>query len=424
MTRTTLWRTTRHHARLTLLSTLCAAGTGLSSQHAKKPEPPKPAGSTQIITHVARPERRDATQSLINSLELPDGFRATVFADGLKGARMMAVGPDGSIYLTRREAGEVVRLRDHDGDGHAEEREVMASGLKHVHGITIYDGELYVATVKEVMRAPLAPGKGKPDWETLIDDLPDGGQHPNRTLAFGPDGQLYITVGSTCNACPEPNPECATLLVAKPDGSQRRIFAKGLRNTIGFGWHPETGELWGADHGIDFLGDDIPPEELNLLKDGKDYGWPYSWGNKHVNPAVQDPPNGTKEAHAAASEPPMLEFTAHSAPIAMVFCGTTADNTTRGPAAPLGFPADCRGDAFVAMHGSWNRTPPDGYEVLRIRFEGGKPVKSEPFLSGFLTENGKAQFGRPAGLVFAADGSLLVSDDENGVVYRVSHEGR
>jgi glucose/arabinose dehydrogenase len=225
---------------------------------------------------------------------------------------------------------------------------------------------------------------------------------------------LYLTVGSTCNCCIEKNPENATILRVQPDGSRRKIFARGLRNTIGFGWHPKTQEMWGMDHGSDWLGPDTPPEELNKLEEGRDYGWPFVYGDRQVIPGWESHPKfGNLKRYAARTTPPVLGYQAHSSPIQMVFY--TASQ----------FPEEYRNDAFVAMRGSWNRKPPIGYEVVRIKFDKeGRPVAFQKFLTGFLIEGGRAFFGRLAGLAVAKDGSLLVGDDTNGVIYRVSYQGK
>ena len=222
---------------------------------------------------------------------------------------------------------------------------------------------------------------------------------------------LDIIVGSTCNACNESNQENATLLGASPDGKSRTIFAKGLRNTIGFAWHPETGELWGMDHGIDFLGDDEQPEELNKIEAGKQYGWPHVFGDGGLNP--QSTPVGeiTKEQWKSNSVPMTLGYTAHAAPMQMVFASGAA------------VPAEYKGDAFVTMRGSWNRQQPSGYEIVRIRFENGQPKTIEPFVTGFLTDGGKSHIARPVGLAIAKDGSILMAGDTNGVIYRIASTG-
>jgi glucose/arabinose dehydrogenase len=271
-----------------------------------------------------------------------------------------------------------------------------------------------------------------------VSDLPDGGQHPNRTIGVGPDGKLYVSVGSTCNACPESNSEHATMLRLNLDGTPAqnppnpnhpmlardpmamispRVFASGLRNTLGFDWHPTTGQLWGSDHGSDGLGDDVPPDEINQIVEGTSYGWPYCWGDRQIDPTIDQPSRAmTKEAYCPKTAPPDATYQAHSAPIAFIFYRGTA------------FPEEYRGDAFVAFRGSWNRSQPTGYKVVRVSFDGGVPATAaggtavhDDFLSGFLIEGGAANFGRLAGLTVDGTGALLVSDDTNGVIYRVSH---
>jgi len=270
---------------------------------------------------------------------------------------------------------------------------------------------VFLATDTQVYRATLLEGGALGTPVPIIDDLPNAGQHPNRTLAVGPDDKLYITVGSACDACPLDDPEYATILRAELDGARREIVASGLRNTIGFGWHPTTGALWGMDHGSDWRGDDTPPEELNEIEEGKHYGWPYCYGNRQIDTIIQKPPMSTKEAFCAMTTAPVLENQAHEAPIGMVFY--TASQ----------FPALYEDSAFVAFRGSWNRLPATGYKVGRVVFENGRPVRIEDFVTGFLIEDGKAQFGRLAGIAVASDGSLLFTDDENGVVYRVTYVG-
>ncbi len=379
-----------------------------------EPVAPEAGAPPTVMGHVVAPQQWAATPELVAGLGLPAGFTITVFAEELGNIRMMAQAEDGSLYLTRREQGDVIRLADADGDGAADgPPEVVASDLPYVHGIALQEGRLYLATDTQLLAGEL-DGEGMVgELETLIDDLPDAGQHPNRTMAFGPDGMLYLTIGSTCNACAETNPEAASLLQVEADGSARTVFASGLRNTIGFGFHPETGELWGMDHGTDWRGDDSPPEELNRLEEGLNYGWPYCYGFLEADGLFsQEPPGMTKEQYCTElTTGPVLTYTAHSAPIGMVFYGGAQ------------FPTNYQGGAFVAMRGSWNRQPPTGYKVVFLRFADGEPVGFADFLSGFLLPDVPAHFGRLAGLLVAQDGSLLVGDDTNGVLYRVTYTG-
>lgn len=366
------------------------------------------ADAGSVARDAFRPLERAPTPELVASLRLPAGFRIDTFADDLGHARMLAVrGND--VYLTRPMQADVLRLRDIDGDGRADERAVVASGLTGVHGIAFRGADFYLATPKIVYRGTVADDGQLSAPAPIMEDLPDGGQHPNRTLGFGPDELLYISVGSSCDACAETNEEHATLLRAQPDGSSREVFARGLRNTIGFAWHPSTAVLWGMDHGSDWRGADLPPEELNRIEAGNDYGWPYCYGQRQPDPVIQDPPDTTKAAYCADTTPATLETQAHHAPIGLVFYTAAA------------FPADYRNDAFVAMRGSWNRIPATGYQIARVDFDAsGQPRRFEPFVDGFLSADGQSTFARPAGIAVDARGALLFTDDANGVIYRVS----
>ncbi|MGN7159772.1 YbhB/YbcL family Raf kinase inhibitor-like protein [Sphingomonas sp. SAFR-052] len=346
------------------------------------------------------------------SLKLPRGYRAVVWASGLGNTRLIAVAPDGSVYVSRRSEADIVRLVDANRDGHADGAPTVVVNRPGLHGLTIHDGMLYFMTAKEVFRAPLRPDGGIGRVETLIDDLPDAGQHLNRTLAVGPDKMLYISAGSTCNACDESSQENATLIRASLDGKTRRVWASGLRNTIGFGWHPRTGELWGWDQGIDWLGNDLQREEVNKIERGKRYGWPYVFEDGKRNPQDEPPGGLTAAQWAAASTNPVLMHVAHSAGMQMAF----------HPGG--GFGPDVAGDAFVALRGSWNRKPASGYELARIRFDAnGQATLVETFLSGFMSRDGTGQYGRPCGVAVMRDGSILLSDDANGVIYRITYDG-
>ncbi len=368
---------------------------------------------SKITGNLNRPEQLEATDGRIKTLKVADGFALSVFAKDLGEPRMMAATPDGKLYVTRRgEKGDVLLIEDTDGDHKADKSRTVLK-LPHVHGIAVRDGTLYLATVRELYSAKILEGGEPGELKRIYDDLPDAGQHPNRTMAFSPEGKLYLSVGSTCNAAPEPNKESATLLEIATDGGERRIHCSGLRNTIGFGWHPGTGKLYGMDHGIDWLGDDSQKEELNELKEGAKYGWPFVFEEGKANLA-DDPKETTGlswEEYAKTCEPCVLTATAHSAPMALLFPSTEQ------------FPKDFGGDALVTFHGSWNRGEPSGYSVMRLRFEGGKPVKFEPFIEGFYRAEEEGQFGRPCGLVESKDGSVLMSDDGAGVIYRIAKEG-
>lgn len=367
--------------------------------------------NVQYPVTVFKPNKVPVTSERLAQIKAPDGFTVEPFASGLGNSRILAVADDGTIYVSRRDEGDVLMLRDADGDGKADSAPVTVATLPQAHGLAVHEGKLYIVTVKEVFVGDIEDDGTLGPLTMLIGDLPDSGQHPNRVMAFGPDGMLYISVGSTCNACNESNAENAAMLRVTPDGKSRTIFASGLRNTIGFDWNRETGELWGFDHGIDFLGDEVQPEELNKLEMGKQYGWPHIWGMDGVNPQSTPPGGITKAQWAEQSTPMVIGYDAHAAPMQFKFYSGNS------------FPIEYQGDAFATMRGSWNRAPASGYEIVRVHFDNGEPVSIEPFVTGFLTDGGTTHIARPVGLAVAKDGALLMADDANGVIYRIVYTG-
>lgn len=362
---------------------------------------------TAASVNTSYPQHVDYTPDLVSRLKVPQGFTVKAVATGLGKPRMIAI-DNGMLYITRRDQGDVLLLADKNGDGTFEDLKTIVKEFTGVHGIAIQSGWLYLISNRELKRGKLKTDGTVDSLELLIKDLPDGGQHPNRTLAFGPDGMLYITVGSTCNDCADANPENATLLQVTPDGKSRRIFARGLRNTIGIDWHPQTKELWGADNGTDWRGEEIPHEEINKIIEGGDYGWPLVYDKQQVDETREDPVGNTKAAFAKTTQIPAVLMPAHSAPINFIFLNKAGS-----------FPAAYSNDAIVSLHGSWNRAKPDGYKISRVKFTNGQAVSSEDFLTGFLSADGKTRFGRPAGLAASSKG-VYVSDDESGVIYLVS----
>ena len=406
-------KSTRTSIPRSLLAACVAIGGYLVALPAERVRGADKPTVAKAETHVFRPGTAEPTDERVAQLKLPPGFRIAKWAERLGKPRMITVGEDGTVYVSRRQPGDVLALRDKDRDGKAEDVRTVAN-LPNAHGLAVRDGKFYVVTVKQLYVAPISADGSLGEPKQILGDLPDAGSHPNRTIAFGPDGMLYLSIGSPGNDPHLDREDYATLVRMKPDGSERKVFASGLRNTIGFGWHPKTGQLWGFDHDIDNLGDDQPPEELNRIEEGATYGFPYVWGDNQINP-VRDPTEknlGTWQDWQKKSKPPVLMYTAHAAPIEMEFY--------KGGQ----FPPEYAGDAFVAMHGSWNRKTPSGYEVVRVRFdERGEPTKIEPFITGFLVENNTKMIGRPCGLAVLKDGSLLVGDDSAGVIYRVTYEG-
>ena len=334
-------------------------------------------------------------------INLPPGFSINVYAEGLNGPRMMAIGPDGALYVAERGAGRVVRLPDLDGDGMTDGLEVVADGLDRPSSLVFYqDGSLYVAETTRVLRLSRPDAQGVyQDQQVVIEGLPSGG-HNTRTMLFSPDWEtLFVSVGSSCNVCDENDPRRAAIVQYAPDGANERIYASGLRNAVGITFRPGTSELWATNNGRDMLGDDLPPENIYRVVDGGDYGWPRCHSGR-----ISDPEFGGSSACEDVL-PPQVEMQAHSAPLGLVFYNGE------------GFPAEYQGDLFVAFHGSWNRTLPTGYKVVRIAMQGDKPGPVQDFATGWLVDN--SSWGRPVDLVVATDGSLLLSDDAAGFIYRI-----
>jgi Raf kinase inhibitor-like YbhB/YbcL family protein len=371
---------------------------------------------------VYEPQRLPATDARIQSLTVPQGFRVQRFAEGLDNPRMLAVADDGTVYVTQRTPGNLVMLRDTDGDGIVDLQKIVVR-QRNLHGIAIHGREIFLADIKAIYAGDILADGRIGERRIVTAGLPDGGQHPNRTLAFSPDGELFVSVGSTCNECREPNPQHATLQrvgneaarSSRPDQSAaREIYASGLRNALGFGWHPGSGRLYAFDNGIDWLGNDEQSEELNeITAAGQRFGWPYVYDDDQINPHTE-PLETTSEKWAEMSEEPVGMYSAHAAPMQMTFY-TGAQ-----------FSTEYRNDAFVSMRGSWNRKPPHGYEVVRVRFDAsGGFTGFEPFVTGFIQPiaNGHGFFGRPVGVTAAKDGAVLFTDDTNNMIYRVAAAG-
>jgi glucose/arabinose dehydrogenase len=336
-------------------------------------------------------------------INLPPGFEVQTFASELDTPRHMAVSPAGDLFVANMRGGQVFVFPDKDGDGKADQRITFAEGLRGPHSIAFFEGAIYIAVRDGVVRYVDKDGdlKGE-DKKVLISDLPVGG-HSTKTVSFGPDKKMYVSVGSTCNICEEKDPRRATILQYNLDGTGEKIFAKGLRNSVGLTWHPQTNELWAADNGRDWLGDDLPPEEINIIKEGKHYGWPYCYGQQQPNPEFKDRTDFCKE-----TLPPTVPLQAHSAPLGLTFYTGKQ------------FPEEYQGNLFVAFHGSWNRSIPTGYKVIRVKLVEGQPEKIEDFATGWLVEGDV--WGRPVDVVVGKDGALYVSDDKKGVIYRIFYK--
>ena len=325
-------------------------------------------------------------------LHLPVGFHIAIFAQ-IPGVRFGTGAPDGRLVVSQMREGRVLAL---DSDGHATP---LASGLRLPHGVAYHNGVLYVAETARVVRAP-RPG----EVLTVVPVLPSGGGHFTRTLGFGPDQWMYVSVGSSCNACIEQDPRRAAILRFNPDGSHGEIFATGLRNTVGFAWDPGTGALWAVVNGRDWLGDDLPPDILVKVVRGGFYGWPYCYGNRILDPELGRPDRCRQMLL------PALEMQAHSAPLGMTFSRGTS------------FPSRYQGGAFVAFHGSWNRSVPTGYKLVYVPFANGAPAgPAEDFATGWLQSDGTA-WGRPVDPIVGSDGRVYLTDDLSGAIYRIWYQ--
>src|SRR5881296_1221964 len=351
------------------------------------------------------PAGQDTVLIAGHALYVQSGFNLNLFAEGLGGVRSLALGPGGAVFAALTGAGTIVRLVDANGDGVADApAQTVLSGLNGPFGLAFRRDTMYFAEQTTVKR--LDPGAAAP--VTLVSGLPSGG-HSTRTIAFGPDNLLYVAVGSSCNVCNDAPPRAAVTRY-NLDGSSPHTFATGLRNSVGLAFHPTTGELWANNNDRDDIGgttdramtDSLPPEHVNILKDGKWYGWPQCYLPGKPNSDVF--PN----ADCSGVEPPALTVQAHSAPLGLTFYVGTK------------FPAEYQGDAFMTYHGSWNRSVPTGAKVVRIRVQSGRPTAALDFVTGWQLADG-SRWGRPVGLVVAADGSLLIADDTGDRIWRVSY---
>lgn len=339
-----------------------------------------------------------------SALTLPPGFTAEVYASGLSRPRFITFSPDGVLYVAEAGGGRVIALPEDQAPGRAARQVTVASGLESPNSLAFAGNVLYVGEVSRVARMTVDANLHASNQQDIITDLPKGGNHVTRTVLIGPDGKLYVSIGSSCNVCNESDPHRASVWQYHTDGSGGRLYAHGLRNAVGMAVNPVTHEIWVTNNGRDLLGDDTPPETIYALRDGADYGWPRC----HAGTIV-DPDFGSAGA-CQGVEQPFVKMQAHSAPLGLAFY------------TPSKFPAKYHG-LFVAFHGSWNRSVPTGYKVVFIPLDGQGHIVGPPqdFVTGWL-QNGSAS-GRPVGLAVGPDGALYVSDDSAGMIYRISYSG-
>lgn len=339
-----------------------------------------------------------------DSIKLPPGFNISVYAPDVPGARSMAIGARGTLFVGSRGEGKVYAVVDRNGDHKADEVITIASGLRSPNGVAFLDGNLYVAEISRVIRFDNIEArlKNPPGPVSINSSFPDKSHHGWKFIRFGPDGRLYVPVGAPCNVCEEKDPRFASIMRMLPDGSKLEIFAGGVRNTVGFDWHPRTGELWFTDNGRDWMGDNQPPDELNRAPTaGLHFGFPYRHGR-----SISDPEFG-KKGRNRESVAPEIELGPHVASLGMRFYTGSM------------FPQEYRDQIFIAEHGSWNRSTPDGYRISLVRLKNSRAVSYETFASGWLRDG--FAWGRPVDVQVMPDGSLLVSDDKAGAIYRISY---
>jgi glucose/arabinose dehydrogenase len=340
----------------------------------------------------------------LETLKLPPGFSISLFADNVPNARSMTLGPAGTVFVGTRTAGNVYAVIDADRDQKAERVVTIARGLEMPNGVAMRNGSLFVAEVSRILRFDnIEASLDKPPAPAVvIDSYPKDRHHGWKFMAFGPDGWLYVPVGAPCNVCERPDPRYSSITRIRPDGSGLEVFASGVRNTVGFDWHPVTKELWFTDNGRDMLGDDVPPDELNVAPaKGLHFGFPYC----HAG-TISDPEFGAGRP-CAGFTPPARPLGPHVAALGLRFYTGAM------------FPASYRNQILIAEHGSWNRSVPIGYRVMKVTLSGSRVTGYEPFAEGWL--QGRKAWGRPVDVLVMPDGAVLVSDDQAGVIYRISY---
>lgn len=353
------------------------------------------------------PMFKDPDQSTLGQIIVPEGFEVSIFAEGVKNARSMVYSPNGVLFVGTRDKGDVYAIVDDDKDFKADTIYTIAKKLRMPNGVAFKDGHLYVAEVSRILKFSDIENKlsNPPIPEVIYENYPTERHHGWKYIAFGPDGKLYVPVGAPCNICESEEEVFNTITRIDPDGKNMEIIQKGVRNTVGFDWHPETGELWFTDNGRDWMGDDQPFCELNRAeRDGLHFGYPYCHqGN------LSDPEFGQKFP-CSDFVAPAKNLGAHVAPLGMEFY--------------LGdqFPSEYKGQIFVAEHGSWNRTKKSGYRVMMAKLNGNEVIDYIPFAYGWLNAENDEVSGRPVDIEMLPDGSILVSDDFADMIYRITYK--
>ncbi|WMN06399.1 sorbosone dehydrogenase family protein [Marivirga arenosa] len=360
-------------------------------------------------TSEEKVEAKPSTEmdSLLSTLNLPEGFEISVYAE-VPNARSMALSESGTLYVGNRQEDKVYAVKDTDGDGTADKKYILAEGLNMPNGVALKDGDLYVAEVSRILKfADIENSLESPSYEVIYDEYPTDKHHGWKYIAFGPDGKLYVPVGAPCNICNNPDkPVYASITRMNPDGTNMEVYAHGVRNTVGFTWHPETQDLYFTDNGRDMLGDDIPPCELNVVTEkGQHFGYPFCHGG-----TIKDPEFGDMRS-CDEFKKPYRNLGPHVAPLGLKFY--TANQ----------FPEKYHNQIFIAEHGSWNRSKKIGYRIQMVsNTDEGEPTY-ETFINGWLDHEKQEAWGRPVDVLLNDAGDMLISDDLKGVIYKVSYKG-
>jgi glucose/arabinose dehydrogenase len=378
----------------------CASATTTSDA-----TPAIPTTRAATATHSGTAATNYGTAS-IPGIHLPAGFQISVYAKGLSQPRFMTIGPRNVLLVANRDGGSIVALTPGSSNARAAQQKVIVSGLNSPTSVVLHAGYLYIGEANAIARVQLHDNLQAGPVKRIL-SLPDGGQHNTRTVLIGPDNRMYVSVGSTCNVCIEQDPHRAAVWVYNLDGSNGRLFAKGLRNAVGMLINPWNKQIWVDVNGRDLMGDNTPPETLYSLIDQADYGWPRC----HAG-TIHDPQFGQATNACQGVQQPLEKMQAHSAPLGLAFPPQNAKQ----------FPTSYRDSLYIAFHGSWNRTTPTGYKVVRIPLKNGQVAgPAQDFITGWLDRNNNVN-GRPAGVTFAPDGTLFVSDDRNGNIYHIWYQ--
>jgi glucose/arabinose dehydrogenase len=385
-----------------ILMPVIVAGCILQCNNKPQEQPPLP-----LADDGSAPALTEASKDLpLYKIRMPAGFKIDVYAE-VDNARSMAMSPSGTLFVGNRNGDKVYAVKDTDGDFKADKKWVITSGKNMPNGVAFKDGDLYVAEVSRILKFSNIEARlnNPPQPVVINDNYPDKTHHGWKYIAFGPDGKLYVPVGAPCNIC-ESDEIFATITRINADGSGKEIFARGVRNTVGFTWHPETNEMWFTDNGRDMMGDDLPPCELNYApRMGMNFGYPYCHGG-----TIKDPEFGNKKP-CSAFVAPAQNLGPHTAPLGLKFYTGNM------------FPAQYKNQLFIAEHGSWNRSKKIGYRISLVQVENNtKATSYETFADGWMGNATQKVWGRPVDVLVLNDGSMLVSDDHANVIYRISYK--